>query len=178
MNSFQKATKKLLYIALILQTIYLLSVTFISLFPKIILPIFGHSGNYDVPFVGTYFWGAVIRTVLFVLICIVMISKINGDKNMGIGSSIVLGIYTYFTYFSMENILGFIYSRKTSTLIEELLLNVENNSSLTATAGENAAGVSYLSGCYGAVKLWFFAAIILMASAHSIYRFYCKNKEE
>ena len=173
-NNVQKITKNLLTVALIMQIIYLLSVLFITMMPQVVLILWGHSGNYDFPFDSIHFGGALVSTLLFLLIYAMLLMKINNQKSVGIGFGILLGIYTYGTYFVMDIILNALHSYRLSNLINDQ----SGKYSINATIGENVSGASMISSCCNWAKVWFFTAIVFLFISYGIYCFYCRSRKE
>lgn len=164
-----KTTKTLMTAALILQGVYLLNIALITLCPKLFFAFYGPE-HYDLPVPATYLIGAAIATLLFILLYAVMLGKVKGNRRLGTGSSVALGIYIYGMYFCMDTVLGRIYSMKISAWIDQGV------GGMTATAGENVAGASLIGSYCNLAKIWFFTAIVLMTAAHGIYRFYCSQE--
>lgn len=173
-NQVQKTAKHILKIALIFQIIYVVNIALVIIFPKPFLILRGHSGNYDFPFNSIYFGNAVICTILFIILYLVLNAQINQQKKLGIGTGILLGVFTYITYFIMDEISSFLNSIQLDKLVNE----AETNNTFTVMIGENVAGTSIIDNWCSLAKVWFFTAIVLMFIAYGIYSFYCKNELE
>ena len=173
-NQVQKTTKHLLKIALVFQIIYMVNVLVVMAFPRPFLIVRGLSGNYDLPFNSIYVGNAGICTVLFIILYVILNNQINQKKKLGIGTGILLGIFTYITYFVMSEVSSILYSRKLQVLVDELRLN----SKRIESEGGNVASDAILRNYCEFAKVWFFIAIILMFIAYGIYSFYCKNNNK
>lgn len=174
-NQVQKTTKHLLKIAFVFQIIYMVNVLLVMAFPRPFLMVRGLSGNYDLPFNSIYVGNAGICTLLFIILYIILNNQINQKKKLGIGTGILLGFFTYITYFTMSEVSSILYSEKLQQLVDE---NITNNPLATASEGENIAGHAMLINYCDLAKVWFFIAIILMFIAYGIYSFYCKNNNK
>lgn len=169
----QKATKNLIIAALILQIIYLLNTLFANIFPKAILPLFGYFGNYDIPFLAWNVLDDLVFTILFAVVCLVLLQKTKKDQYVGVGWSVVLGIYIV-----IQHILGIIWGIAASYMTQNLIDKMigQENCSLTATIGENISGLTYIEIYCNWAAIISFIALLLLVAAYSIYRFYCKTK--
>lgn len=173
-NRIQKTTKTILFIALGMQIIYMLSVVLITTMPQKLLILFGCSGNFDMPFDFYSFTYAAGCTILFLVFFFVLLHRIASQKSVGNRFGVWLGIYTYGLYFVANDIVGTMRAMWANDWIDSRAAE----DFLTATLGENVAGANYISVCCGWAKIWFFTALVLLMIAYSLYRFYGKTQKE
>lgn len=169
----QKTTKNISAIALSMQIIYMLHIALVTIFPKIFLRLCGIS-NYDFPFDFIHFTGAVINTVLFLIIYFLLCNFIKTSKYISNAFGIFLVAYSYIAYFAVNGIVTFLYSSRSTKLITALM----EPGSVNHTLGENVAGVNYLSRFCSFANVWLFAAIVLLLIAYALYIFDCNNRRK
>lgn len=172
-SRLQKTTTKILNCALIFQVLYMLLTSFILLMPDIFLRISGLSGVYDLPCDWIHFGNAAFSTIIFALFYVTLIARIHHAGRVGAGMGVLLGIYTYGTYFLLKTIADFIYSRRLNMLVAE----AEKSNTWKATIGENVAGASILNNWCDWARVFFFTAIVLLLIAYGIYCYHRKEEK-
>ncbi len=160
----QKTTKNISTIALVMQIIYMLHISLVTIFPKLFLRLCGIS-SYDLPLDFIHFAGAIINTILFLIFYFILSNLIKTGQTLNGAFSIFLGIYSYIAYFAVNGIVSVLSASRNNTLITTLM----TSSSLSATIGENVAGVNYLNRFCSFADIWLFAAIVLILIAYAVY---------
>ena len=172
-NRLQKTTTKILNCALVFQVMYMLWTSFILMLPGIFLRIGGLSGAYDLPVDWIHLGSAAFCTIIFALFYIALTARIHQTRRVGAGLGVLLGIYTYGTYFLLETIADFIYSRRLNMLIAD----AEKSNAWKATIGENVAGASILNNWCDLARVCYFTTIVLLLIAYGIYCYHCKEEK-
>ena len=172
-SRLQKTTARILNCALIFQVLYMLWTAFILLVPEIFLRISGLSGSYDLPCDWIHLGSAAFCTIIFALFYVTLTARIHQAGRVGAGLGVLLGIYTYGTYFLLETIADFIYSRRLNILIAD----AEKSNAWKATIGENVAGASILNNWCDWARVFYFTAIVLLLIAYGIYCYHRKEEK-
>ncbi len=168
-NCVQKTTKTILTIALVMQIIYFLNISFVIWRGENIVGILSAYDYYYTPYNIILLIWALINTLLFILIYVVLTHKMSKQKYVGIGTGIWLGIYTYTTYYFINNVIGAIYSNLVRT-------NIEYSQDIELAYALNTSDV--IRFCCSCADIWVFTALILLLIAYSIYGFDCRSKKE
>lgn len=169
-----KTAKTFLLIALIMQLIYFISAVVILKCPSIVLFLCGHSGGYDLPFDSIRFGGALVSTILFVIVFVWLFIMMNTQKKLNVITDIAVAAYTYITYFVIDIFVSY----KATIWLNTIIFERQRDSSSAVTIGENVAGLSYLNSYLGYAKVLLFTAIVLMIVGYVIYRVGCSlNKD-
>ena len=169
-----KTAKTFLIIAAIMQLIYFISAVVILKCPSIVLFLCGHSGGYDLPFDSIRFGGALVSTILFVIVFVWLFIMMNTQKKLNVITDIAVAAYTYITYFVIDIFVSY----KATIWLNTIIFERQRDSSSSVTIGENVAGLSYLNSYLGYAKVLLFTAIVLMIVGYVIYRVGCSlNKD-
>lgn len=169
-----KTAKTFLLIALIMQLIYFISAVVILKCPSIVLFLCGHSGGYDLPFDSIRFGGALVSTILFVIVFVWLFIMMNTQKKLNVITDIAVAAYTYITYFVIDIFVSY----KATIWLNTIIFERQRDSSSAVTIGENVAGLSYLNSYLGYAKVLLFTSIVLMIVGYVIYRVGCSlNKD-
>ena len=170
-----KTAKTFLLIALIMQLIYFISAVVILKCPSIVLFLCGHSGGYDLPFDSIRFGGALVSTILFVIVFVWLFIMMNMRKKLNVIIDIAVAAYTYITYFVIDIFVSY----KATIWLNMIIFEREKNYlSSQVSIGENVAGLTYLTRCLSYAKVLLFTAIVLMIVGYVIYRVGCSlNKD-
>jgi len=161
-----KTTKIFLIVAAITQLIYFLSIVVILKCPSIVLFLCGHSGKYDLPFDSIRFGGALVSTILFVIVFVWLFLMMNMQKKLNVITDIVVAAYTYITYFVIDIFVSY----KATIWLNTIIFERERDSSSVVSIGENVAGLNYLTRYLGYAKVLLFTAIVFMIVGYVIYR--------
>lgn len=170
-----KTAKTFLIIAAIMQSIYFLSTVVILKCPSIVLFLCGHSGGYDLPFDSIRFGGALVSTILFVIVFAWLFIMMNTQKKLNVITDIAVAAYTYITYFVIDIFVSYKATIWLNTIIFE---HEKIGLSSPVSIGENVAGINYLIRCLGYAKVLLFTAIVLMIVGYVIYRVGCSFKKD
>lgn len=170
-QNIQRTPIRVLNIALVLQILYVAGIFWIVMDPAFFLRAAGYIGEYDMPFDSIHFIGALLSTVIFVVMYTLLMMNMKKQKQMGLGTGIFLGVLSYMSYFLMTSVV----SKLAMQRVELLSKDVERIAVWSMSWEENVVAYMLIANWYGYVRLALKTAIVLLLVAYGIY---CYRKKE
>ncbi len=172
-KDIRKAPLVLLNIALVLQVIYLVGSFLLVISPEFFLKMItvGYEGGYAMPFDSIHFGMALITTIIFSFMYILLTINIKKNNELGLGFGLILAGMSYVAYFLSKSL--------TAELINRWIEAIKNDAELVATwtlgVDANIACYTLILAFHEIVKLALNTAIVLVLVAYGIY---CYKKRE
>ena len=166
-NNPKKLPLALLNAALVLQIIYLVGTFSVVMAPEFYIRAYvaDYSGGYQMPFDSIHFGAAILTTLIFSAMYILLMLSIKKGKQLGMGFGILLGVMAYLSYFIATSGVA----NLASLWVEQIGENTDLIAGWTMSWEENLAMYYIVVANHEIMRLALKTAIILVFVAFGVY---------